>query len=381
LKNAVHFGAGNIGRGFIGLLLSRAGYRVTFVDISKDIIDAVNARGRYTVTLAGEVEEALTVENIRGVLFTDEERVAEAVSRSDIVTTAVGPGVLQRIAPALARGLQLKISVNPDAPLNIIACENMVGASEYLRGEVFKRLLPEEIAALEKSVGFPNAAVDRIVPPRKGDDILAVTVEPYFEWVADRKAFKGPIPEIPGMRAVENLGAYVERKIYTLNTGHAVAAYLGYLRGYGTIGEALKDPAVFETVKGAMEEAGTYLVARFGFSPGEHQKYIENTLKRFVNPALKDEVVRVGRQPLRKLGPEDRLVYPAVKAAELGRTPENLARGIAAALKFDYEGDEEARILQDMIGNEGVKKVLEKICGISEKHPLYEVIMKYYRHS
>ncbi|WP_422446531.1 mannitol-1-phosphate 5-dehydrogenase [Thermoanaerobacterium sp. DL9XJH110] len=381
MKNAVHFGAGNIGRGFIGLLLSRAGYRVTFVDISKDIIDAVNARGRYTVTLAGEVEEALTVENIRGVLFTDEERVAEAVSRSDIVTTAVGPGVLQRIAPALARGLQLKISVNPDAPLNIIACENMVGASEYLRGEVFKRLLPEEIAALEKSVGFPNAAVDRIVPPRKGDDILAVTVEPYFEWVADRKAFKGPIPEIPGMRAVENLGAYVERKIYTLNTGHAVAAYLGYLRGYGTIGEALKDPAVFETVKGAMEEAGTYLVARFGFSPGEHQKYIEKTLKRFVNPALKDEVVRVGRQPLRKLGPEDRLVYPAVKAAELGRTPENLARGIAAALKFDYEGDEEARILQDMIGNEGVKKVLEKICGISEKHPLYEVIMKYYRHS
>jgi mannitol-1-phosphate 5-dehydrogenase len=183
------------------------------------------------------------------------------------------------------------------------------------------------------------------------------------------------------MRAVENLGAYVERKIYTLNTGHAVAAYLGYLRGYGTIGEALKDPAVFETVKGAMEEAGTYLVARFGFSPGEHQKYIENTLKRFVNPALKDEVVRVGRQPLRKLGPEDRLVYPAVKAAELGRTPENLARGIAAALKFDYEGDEEARILQDMIGNEGVKKVLEKICGISEKHPVYAVIMKYYRHS
>jgi mannitol-1-phosphate 5-dehydrogenase len=354
---------------------------MTFVDISKDIIDAVNVRGRYIVTLAGDVEEALTVENIHGVLSTDEERVAEAVSRADIVTTAVGPGVLQRIAPALARGLQLKISVNPDAPLNIIACENMVGASEYLRGEVFKHLLPEEIAALEKSVGFPNAAVDRIVPPRKGDDILAVTVEPYFEWVTDRKAFKGPIPEIPGMRAVENLGAYVERKIYTLNTGHAVAAYLGYLRGYGTIGEALKDPAVFETVKSAMEEAGTYLVARFGFSPGEHQKYIEKTLKRFVNPALKDEVVRVGRQPLRKLGPEDRLVYPAAKAAELGRTPENLARGIAAALKFDYEGDEEARILQDMIRNVGVKEVLQRICGISEKHPLYTIIMKYYHSS
>ena len=49
MKTAVMYGAGNIGRGFIGALLAHSGYHVTFIDVAEDVIDAINALGRYPV--------------------------------------------------------------------------------------------------------------------------------------------------------------------------------------------------------------------------------------------------------------------------------------------------------------------------------------------
>ena len=179
--------------------------------------------------------------------------------------------------------------------------------------------------------------------------MLSVKVGSYFEWITDEDAFRGPIPKIPGMHVAKNLQAYVERKLYTLNTGHAVAAYLGYIRGYQTVQESLKDEKIINIVKGAMKESGEYLVKQFRFSLEEHKRYIQKTLSRFQNPNLIDEVTRVGRKPLRKLGREDRLVFPALKVLELGERPLNLAIGIAAALKVAYKEDEEACKIQQMI--------------------------------
>ncbi|ADL06851.1 mannitol-1-phosphate 5-dehydrogenase [Thermosediminibacter oceani] len=373
MKKAVHFGAGNIGRGFIGFLLSRAGYRVVFVDINAELIETLNEKGFYRVMEKGEDEKVYRVEGVTGILSTEEQKVAEAVAHAHIVTTAVGPGVLGSIAPLIAAGISRRLQHSPE-PLNVIACENMVGASTFLKEKVMEHLSPSEREKLEKTVGFPDAAVDRIVPPQSGTDPLGVAVEPYFEWVVDIGGFKGAVPEIPGMKAVENLQAYVERKIYTLNTGHAVAAYLGYEKGCTTIREALQNPQILEAVKGAMAESGVYLRACFGFSEEEHEVYIEKTLQRFLNPALEDPVVRVGRNPVRKLGPKDRLVYPSVRALELGVKPVNLARGIAAALKFDYEEDQEARKLQQMLREQGIDVVLNKVCGIPDESPLRDII-------
>lgn len=379
MKKAVHFGAGNIGRGFIGLLLFRAGYEISFVDIVPEIIDAINRYEEYRVKTLGEKEEEYKVTGIKGISLSEEQKVAEAIAQADIITTAVGPKALEKLAPVMAKGLKIRLANNPGRSVNIIACENMLGASEFLKEKVFRQLEPRELSKLETIVGFPNAAVDRIVPPQEEtEDILSVSVEPYFEWVTDKKAFAPPIPSIPGMQAVDNLQAYVERKIFTLNTGHAIAAYLGYRKGHSTIREALQDESICAVVKGAMEEAGKYLLHQFDFSPEEHEEYIEKTLQRFQNPYLKDEVVRVARQPIRKLGPKDRLVFPASKVLELGIEPKNLARGIAAALKFDWQGDEEALALQDMIKKEGLQQVLAKVCRIPEESRLRQLIIEAY---
>ncbi len=377
MRKAVHFGAGNIGRGFIGLLLSQSGYELTFVDINPELINAINTYKEYTVRIVSEKCEELKVTGIQGLMSSQEDQVTKAIASSEIVTTAVGPKVLKNLAPTIALALRLKITENLTQPLNIIACENMIGASESLKEEVFKHLQPEEITKLKNIVGFPNAAVDRIVPPEDdSNDLLSVSVEPYFEWVVNKNGFVPPIPSIKGMQVVTNLEAYVQRKIFTLNTGHAIAAYLGYVKGYRTIREALEDQQVYKIVKGAMEESGKYLIHRFGFSPKEHSEYIEKTLERFQNPYLEDSVVRVARQPIRKLGPQDRLVFPAKEALRIGVTPRNISKGIAAALKFDWQGDEEAVVLQAMIKEKGVKKVIAQICDISGNSVLSEMIVE-----
>lgn len=376
MKRAVHFGAGNIGRGFIGLLLFQAGYEVTFIDINPCLIDAINQNKEYIVKTVGEKHEEFKVTGIRGLVISQKDQVIKAIASSDIVTTAVGPTNLEKLAFIIAQGIRLRLTQNLRQPLNIIACENMVGASEFLKKKVFDYLEPQELSELENSVGFPNAAVDRIVPPQADNQSLfTISVEPYFEWVTDRNGFIAPIPAIPGMQVVDNLEAYVERKIYTLNTGHATLAYLGYVKGYCTMEEAVNDRKIYNVVKGAMKESGAYLMHHFNFSAAEHKKYIKKTLKRFENPYLKDEVTRVARQPIRKLGPRDRLVYPAKKAIDIGINPINLATGIAAALKFDWEGDDEAVALQSMIKEKGIQKVLVQVCNITKGSKLSKLIV------
>ena len=184
-------------------------------------------------------------------------------------------------------------------PLNIIACENMVRGTSQLKQHVLAALPQDEQAWVEQHVGFVDSAVDRIVPPADSSDPLEVTVETFSEWIVDQTQFKGQPPAIAGMELTDNLMAFVERKLFTLNTGHAITAYLGQQAGLQTIRDAILDPAIRRVVKGAMEESGAVLIKRYGFDADKHAAYINKILGRFENPYLHDDVERVGRQPLR----------------------------------------------------------------------------------
>ncbi|MFD1426907.1 mannitol-1-phosphate 5-dehydrogenase [Kroppenstedtia sanguinis] len=376
---AVHFGAGNIGRGFVGALLSRSGYEVCFVDIQPSLVDALRERGAYTVRLLGDVEEKIDVNHVTALNSkTEPERVIEAIAGADVVTTAVGPNVLKGVAPLLADGLRLRLQKGGH-PLNVIACENMLGGSSLLKTLVTAEMTDEERQEMDSRIGFPDAAVDRIVPEQKGSDLLEVAVEPYYEWVVDLRGAKGDVPSIEGVTYVEGLAPYIERKLFTVNTGHAVCAYLGYLRGYATVQEAIADSTVRETVRGVLKETGQLLVQKYGFDPKDHRKYIEDILMRFQNPHLIDPVNRVGRSPIRKLGREDRLLGPALQILERGTSPDHLAIGIAAALRFADAADPEAVELQQLIKEGGVTGALEKIAEISPDHPLVRQVQEQYQ--
>ena len=376
---AVHFGAGNIGRGFIGLLLHQAGYHTTFVDVNEEVIKEINTEKQYNVVLAAEESETLTVKNISGInSIQDPGKVVQAIVQADIITTAVGPNVLPIIAELIAKGLKERAKTNNQS-LNIIACENMVGGTSFLKEKVYDHLTQDEKTIFDNLFGFPDAAVDRIVPNQKHDNLLQVSVEPYYEWVVEEPALKGTKPEINGITFVRDLTPYIERKLFTVNSGHAAVAYIGHQMGYHTITEAINDEKVQEIIKGALHESGEALIQTYGFNREEHQAYIEKIIGRFMNPYISDEITRVARGPIRKLGAKERLIRPASMYMDVtGKAPTYLAKTIAAALKCTNEQDEEAVKLQKMIADQGVRETLKEVSGLEEGHPLLEVILKAY---
>ncbi|WP_329347086.1 mannitol-1-phosphate 5-dehydrogenase [Vibrio natriegens] len=367
MKNAVHFGAGNIGRGFIGKLLADADVEVTFADVDAPLVDQLSHKQEYKVKVVGTECQIDTVTHVTAVNSASED-VIDRIVKTDLVTTAVGPNVLDIIAKTIATGITKRFEAGNESPLNIIACENMVRGTTHLKGEVYKHLDASLHAKADELVGFVDSAVDRIVPPAEAanDDPLEVTVESFSEWIVDEQQFKGEIPDIAGMEKTDNLMAFVERKLFTLNTGHCITAYLGCLKGHRTIREAIEDPEIQAEVKQAMIESGEVLIRRYGFDRDMHNAYIEKILGRFANPYLVDEVDRVGRQPIRKLGANDRLVKPLLGTIEYGTENQTLLKGITAALKYTNDTDPQAVELQTSLKEVGVKPTLAKYTGLAE---------------
>ncbi len=376
MKTAIQFGAGNIGRGFIGMLLAQAGYRVIFADVSEVIIDRLAADQKYTVHVMDTKVEDVEITNITGIM-SNGEAIIDEIAKADILTTAVGLRVLGFIAPTIAKGIQKRIADGSTEPMNIIACENAIRATSQLKEHVYGILSEEEKAYCEKYVGFADCSVDRIVPPVRSENPVDVVVEKYCEWNVEKASLKGEIPEIPGMNLADNLMAYIQRKLFTLNTGHCITAYTGILAGHKTIDQAISDPKIYDLVKAAMTQSGDGLIQRFGFDKEAHYKYIDKIINRFKNPYLKDDVTRVGREPLRKLSADDRLVSPLTTAMSYGLPVDKLVLGIGAALRYNNPEDAQSAELQEKIAAKGVAAAFSEISGVTDAALLEQVTKAY----
>ncbi len=376
MKKAIQFGAGNIGRGFIGGLLSNAGYHVVFADVNDTIIDKINADGKYTIFVKDVESKEQVITDISGVNSTKPELIDE-IKEAEIITTAVGLRILPIIAPSVAKGIAARMKAGFKEYLNIIACENAIKGSSQLKEAVYEHLNDDEKAYADEYVGFPDCSVDRIVPPVRLDNPIDVVVENYYEWNVEEASFKGEVPKIEGMNLADNLMAYIERKLFTLNTGHCITAYLGNYKGYKTIDESIADEEIYATVKKAMEQSGMALVNKYGFDKETHFKYIEKIISRFKNPYLVDDTARVGREPLRKLSATDRLAKPTMTALEYNLPVDALLTGIAAALKYNNADDPQSVELQEKIQDLGVKDALKEVSGIENENVLDQVVEIY----
>jgi len=361
-KTAVHFGAGNIGRGFVAQFLHASGYEVIFADVNDDIIAELQAADSYHVHEVGEDSQSSVVDNFRALNSrTHEAEVVAAIAAADVVTTAVGARILQYIAPVIAKGLDAR--AHDAAKLTIIACENALGGTDILAEHVRKH-------APGHNAVFANCAIDRIVPEQDGG--LDVTIESFFEWVVDRTPFHGNHPDLFGVTWVDDLAPYIERKLFTVNTAHAAAAYHGMDRGWVSIREALATPELQAEVRAVLEETKSLLVAKHEFDADEQQAYIEKTLIRISNPHLPDTCERVGRNPMRKLSRNERFIGPAAELAERGMPAWDLLNAVGAALRFDVPADEESVQLQELLSSGlPADELAVAITGVEPDHPLF----------
>lgn len=371
---AVHFGAGNIGRGFIGLLLEQSGFEVVFSDVDADLVGRLNAADSYQVVEAGPGGTTTTVTGFRAIdSSADPDALVAEIARADVVTTAVGPNVLKFIAPAIAAGILARDQAQ--RPVAVMACENAIGATDTLRDEM-RTAAGADWDELARRAVFANTAVDRIVPGQPEGAGIDVTVEPFFEWAIERAPFGDALPTIPGAHFVDDLAPYIERKLFTVNTGHATAAYLGARAGLAKISDALADERVAAGVAAALEETSAVLEAKHGFAPEDLAAYRATILDRFRNDALPDTVARVGRQPLRKLSRHERFIGPAAEAAERGLSTRALLAAVGAALAFRQDDDEQSLELQRLLDELDAAAFVERVCGLEPSHPLFERVVE-----
>lgn len=369
---AVMYGAGNIGRGFIGQLLSESGYQVAFVDVAEPVIEQLNARHQYPVRiLYQDTYEERTVQNVCCVDGRDQNAVAEAIAEADVMATAVGVNVLKFIFGNIAAGLKKRWEDPSKKPLNIIICENLIGADAYLKSEIAKLLTPDEQKLLDEKVGFVEASIGRMVPVQtdemKGDNPLRVCVESYGVLPVDKAAFKGEIPPIKNMLPFTPFEFYIQRKLFIHNMGHAFTAYLGSLMGLDYIWQAIEDPTVELLVQRAMQQAGIALAAEHGVPYSEINDHVLDLLNRFGNRQLGDTVKRVGNDLNRKLNPNDRIIGALNLCVKQGTTPGYICLAAAAAMNFRY----------DEVSKKPAAEILAEVCKIDSNSEAGKQILAY----
>lgn len=373
MRTALHFGAEKIGRGFLAQFYCEAGVRIVFVDVRDDLVTLLQSRDAYPIRFMTPTQDTVTITNFTAVHARESEAVAEAFATADFVSTAVGERNLGAIAKSIAPGIAARRKAQ-GPPVDILVCENGAHAAHQLRTELLPLLSDEDAAWAETHVGLVDAIIGRMVPeadPKAAaEDPLIVTPEPYANIYLDAAAFRAAPLEHPHVLAVDNYPAYDARKLMMHNMGHAATAYLGYLHGHQTIAQAIGDASVRTTVEGAMGETAEALYRRHGLPLDESAAHAADLIARFANPLLGDTVARVAGDPLRKLGPDDRLIGAARLCDEESVAPEQVTVACAAALAYDDSRDPMAAKLQSMIQEGGVATVLDEICGIGANHPL-----------
>ena len=372
----VLFGAGKIGRSFIGQLFSRGGYEVVFIDVFRPVIDELNLRHNYNVVIKSDVETVINIKNVRGVFGGDTEQVIEEIATARIVAVSVGQNGLKSIIPLIAKGIIRRFETVGATPLDIIIAENLRNAAEFMSQEL-KENLPEGYP-LEERIGLVETSIGKMVPimlkKDMDEDILQVFAEPYNTLILDKRAFKNPIPEIEGLAPKENMKAWVDRKLFIHNLGHATAVYLGYLAHPDAIFlyEVLSDSQLIAIVRKTMLQAADILLAKYPdeFTIESLRDHIDDLLSRFQNKALGDTLFRVGCDLQRKLSAEDRLAGAIHLAFDLNLPSDLILNALVCGCHFGATDEAGNRLKSDLefdsIYAKGIREVLISVCGFDE---------------
>ncbi len=376
-KKMVLFGAGKIGRSFIAQLFSSGGYEVIFIDVYPLVIDELNRRRKYAVVIKGTTEETIVVENVRGVLASSEETVIKEIVDADLLATAVGQKGLSAVLKLIAKGIVRRFETRGEMPLDIIIAENLRNASVFFEQELKKQLSAD--FPLNRLVGLVETSIGKMVPIMSREDMerdpLLVFAEPYNTLILDKSAFVNPIPAIPGLAPKENMKAWVDRKLFIHNLGHAAVAYIGnqYNPMFKYVYEALDVALIEKEVRATMAQSAAALLKKYPkeFTHDDLQEHIDDLLIRFKNKALGDTIFRVGCDLFRKLGPDDRLVGAIQLALETDMPYDRILFTLMKGTQFRAKDEEGAMLSDDKkfiaMYASNIQKVLIHVCGFHEK--------------
>lgn len=351
-KSAVIFGAGSIGRGFIGELMNLSDFDITLVDVNQELIKKLNEKKSYTLELLTNEDKVVKNIPIKTAINGNEiDNVSKAVAYADIIFTAVGQKALIYIASPIALGIEKRQN-----PINIILCENMMDAHIEFSDMVEEYLDDKDNIS---KAGFIRASVGRMVPlPKTDSDILVVKAEPYYHLPVDADFIRGELPQFVGLEKTSPFDYAIDRKLFIHNLGHVACAWLGYKKNYTYIYEAVSDIEIRTTAQNAMMEAASALCKKYDKDINDLLEHINDLLMRFENISLGDTISRVGRDTKRKLSSNDRAVGAYKLCRELNLSSDAIIQVIKSGLEFQND-DEGTMQIQHMVAKDGIDKVFE----------------------
>jgi mannitol-1-phosphate 5-dehydrogenase len=259
--------------------------------------------------------------------------------------------------------------------VDIIIAENLRNAADFFSDQL-KRNLPVQV--IRDRIGLIETSIGKMVPIMTNEeiqqDILRVYAEPYNTLILDQQSFKNPLPAVDGLAPKLNMKAWVDRKSFIHNLGHAATAYYGYLKHPESpyLYQILADRDVHEFARSVMREAAAVLISLYPseFSLSTLNDHIDDLLFRFQNKALGDTVHRVGRDLNRKLGPEDRLAGAIRLALKTGDPYQKILYALTCGFYFrapDETGNlfpDDQEFVKNFMKNDFMNS-LEKVCNFN----------------
>ena len=371
--SCVIFGAGKIARGFIGHLLYLSGIPFTFVEKADALADLINEHGQYTVNILGAPEKNCVVQGAKALKFDQEEEIALAIAQADAVFNAVGGKNLGELVPFMVKGIEKKAQMG-GGDLNFITCENWKQPADILRKGVEEQIDPAYQPYLDAHVGITEAVIMRSAiesdPELLRQDPLIVNVQDFWELPVDASRLKGQLPDIQGLKLIESFTGFLERKFYTYNAANGTVSFLGALMGYKYIADAAHDQKILKILDGVYQETAKALSLKHKFPLEEQLAFTLTSKRKLQDYAIVDYIERNARDPMRKLGPDDRLVGSARLVYSYGILPENLCTAIAAAIYYTNDEDPFALELRNLRENQGVDYVIENVCKLDPQGEL-----------
>lgn len=366
--NVMILGAGRIGRGFISELMTLNNESITFFDASQAMVETLNEKREYTIHVLGSEDLNVEMKDVKAHIFHDIDALAKCWAESDFIFTACGGKNMKNVGETLARAFKVMVKQNIVHTSNVVTCENWIDPATDLKDAIIENLTKDECAVFEMHVGVSESVImctgTGAPDPSKVTNEMDTWVQNLRYLPIDRDRIKGNIPQWKYVEFVNEFGDLLKQKIYTNNTSVATVSYLGKLKGLTYVADSANDPEIEPILDQVYEEINVALIKGMGINEESQLKFSKTAKAKYTDRAIVDVVTRIARDPIRKLGPEDRFIGPMSIALQAGIKPRAIALGAAGALYFENTEDEDAKKLTVMRKTKGIDYILENISKI-----------------
>ena len=237
-----------------------------------------------------------------------------AIARAAVVATAVGSRSVEGLGVPLACALAAR---GADRPIDVWTVEN-ADVAPVLDAAV--RVAAAQRGLALPPVGFSGAIAFAAVT--QGD--WKSSARPEFvgdsaRWLlVDAARLITPLPRLARVGATRRYEEHLRSKRFVFSAGHALCAYLGLCAATAYIHEAAADPLMRPLIARSLYASRRALLGTAVRDIGP----VDWVLERYADDELADPLLRVARDPIRKLSPGGPLVGPAM----LLRRPRHGAR-------------------------------------------------------